>query len=169
MPLYAPSIMAEYERIGSNGNVHFLFESRKRRRTPYETALETSDTAQETALRVGTCTTRHNKPTMIAYVRRLLEERRLQLYDDFVVARPDEQPPDEDAPRETLVRQLRMFQRIVEYPKTRSSEANVAPKIIYSGKSGGGRDDFVMALAIAVFAYVNVASGVSAIRAIGRT
>jgi hypothetical protein len=99
-------------------------------------------------LRPGTRTSVDNKPEMIDMLKKYLDSGRVLVHKNFVVSQPEYSLyPDV---QDQMLKELRGFTEFtILYPR----DAAKRPKVIYHGKINGGRDDFVMSLAINVFTF----------------
>lgn len=97
-------------------------------------------------LRPGSRTTKKNKIAMIEMLRDYMKEGRIMVHGNFVVSQPEySMYPNMQA---QMIKELQGFTRIT---KVNPRDVSQRPSFYYTGKLSGGRDDFVMSLAINIY------------------
>lgn len=94
---------------------------------------------EDTHDRPGFRTTNASKRSMVIQLNEALRGNRINFYDKFISISGNRTP---EAVRKEILSQVANFKRVVEPPLKVHQEA----KERYSGKSGGGKDDLVLAL-----------------------
>lgn len=97
-------------------------------------------------LRPGSRTTHKNKLIMIDMLSKYLKSRRILVHKNFVVSQPEmSMYPNM---QKQMIEELRGFTRVT---KVDARDVTKRPTFFYTGKLNGGRDDFVMSLAINIY------------------
>ena len=96
---------------------------------------------------IGVCTTAVRKELYAMETVKYLCQESIKFYEHLIVANPGGGTNEKKRVMEDFKEQLMTFKRIIVHPQRGFS----LPKIHYSGKSKGGRDDLVMCLMMNVF------------------
>ena len=96
---------------------------------------------------IGVCTTAVRKELYAMETVKYLCQESIKFYENLIVANPGGDTNEKKRVMDDFREQLMTFKRIIVHPQRGFS----LPKIHYSGKSKGGRDDLVMCLMMNIF------------------
>lgn len=97
--------------------------------------------------RIGVCTTAVRKELYAMETVKYLCQESIKFYEHLIVANPGGDTNEKQRVMDDFREQLMSFKRIIVHPQRGFS----LPKIHYSGKSKGGRDDLVMCLMMCIY------------------
>ena len=104
----------------------------------------------EIEMRAGTLTTNATKLEMVEVMRGLLRTGSLKFSRPFVTVHSDLRRLSAAMPRDAIPWQFAQFKQEEKHHPSRGSTTR-PPTLIFSGKYGQGRDDFVMCVLMSVF------------------